>query len=77
MIAQLITHAGEEQVPPNGSIRTERTSTQTYEAGAQRAGRWPRKLDQKVRAHVAARAQCALLKAHGGMTKAALTRDVV
>jgi hypothetical protein len=33
-------------------------------------------MGQKVRAHVIARAQCALLKAHGGMAKAALTRDV-
>ena len=28
---------------------------------------------QKLMAHVVARAQCALLKAHGGMAKAALT----
>jgi hypothetical protein len=31
---------------------------------------------QKVRAHVMAWAQRALLKAHGGMAKAALTTDV-
>jgi hypothetical protein len=31
---------------------------------------------QKVRAQVMARAQCALLKADGGMTKAVPTRDV-
>ena len=31
---------------------------------------------QKLMAHVVARAQCSLLKAHGGMAKAALTRDV-
>jgi hypothetical protein len=31
---------------------------------------------QKLMAHAVARAQCALLKAHGGITKAALTRDV-
>jgi hypothetical protein len=28
---------------------------------------------QKLMAHVVARAQCALLKAHGGLAKAALT----
>ncbi len=32
---------------------------------------------QKLMAHVVARAQCALLKAHGGMAKAALTRDAL
>jgi hypothetical protein len=42
VITQLVTHAGEEQAPPNGSICTERTSTQTSKAAAQRAGRWPR-----------------------------------
>jgi hypothetical protein len=31
---------------------------------------------QKVRAYVVARPQCALLKAHGGMAKAALIGDV-
>ena len=31
---------------------------------------------QKLMAHVVARAQCALLKAHGGMAKAALTRAI-
>jgi hypothetical protein len=31
---------------------------------------------QELMAHVVARAQCALLKAHVGMAKAALTRDV-
>ena len=31
---------------------------------------------QKLMAHVMARAQCALLKAHDGTAKAALTRDV-
>jgi hypothetical protein len=35
-----------------------------------------RSMAQKLIAHVVARAQCALLKAHGGMAKAALTRDV-
>jgi hypothetical protein len=31
---------------------------------------------QKLRAHFMARAHCTLVKAHGGMAKAALTRDV-
>jgi len=31
---------------------------------------------QKLMAHVVALAQCGLLKAHGGIAKAALTRDV-
>lgn len=31
---------------------------------------------QRLMAHVVAQAQCALLKAHGGIAKAALTRDV-
>jgi hypothetical protein len=31
---------------------------------------------QKLMAHVVVRAQCALLKAHGGMAKAARTGDV-
>jgi hypothetical protein len=31
---------------------------------------------QKLMAHVGARAQCVLLKARGGVAKAALTRDV-
>jgi hypothetical protein len=35
-----------------------------------------RSMPQKLMAHVVARAQFALLKAHGGMAKAALTRDV-
>ena len=35
-----------------------------------------RSMTQKVGAHVMARAQRALLKAHGGMAKAALTTDV-
>ena len=36
-----------------------------WKAGAQRAGRWP----QKLMAHVVARAQCGLLKAHGWMAR--------
>jgi hypothetical protein len=31
---------------------------------------------QKLMGHVVARAHCALLNAHGGIPKAALTRDV-
>jgi hypothetical protein len=31
---------------------------------------------QKLRAHVMARPLCTLVKAHGGMAKAALARDV-
>jgi hypothetical protein len=31
---------------------------------------------QKLMAHVMAWAQCALVKAHGGLAKVALTRDV-
>jgi hypothetical protein len=42
-------------------------------AGAQRASRWPRK---PIMAHVMARAQCALVQAHSGMAKVALTRNV-